>query len=63
MTTFFCSECNHPFHVTDETIVQSMVNWCLTTGDGVICPDCDEGLYALRRDGIPMPLYSFEKED
>ena len=62
MTTFFCSECGQAFHVADEGVVQSMVNWSLATGDGVICPDCDEGLYALKCDGLPVPVYSFEEE-
>lgn len=62
MTTFFCSECNQRFHVGDEGIVESMVNWSLATGDGVICPDCDEGLYALRSAGTLVPLFSFQEE-
>lgn len=61
MTTFFCSECQQPFHITDEGMVQSMVNWHLATGDGFVCPNCDEGIQSLRREGIPMPLYSFEE--
>lgn len=63
MTTFFCSECDQSFHVRDEGIVQEMVNWSLATGDGAICPDCDEGLYALRCEGVLVPLYSFEEEE
>ena len=62
MTTFFCDECGQAFHVADEGIVTSMVNWSLATGDGAVCPACDEGLYALRVDGLPVPLFSFEEE-
>ena len=60
---FICSECNQIFHVADDGISESMVNWSLATGDGVICPDCDEGLCALWSAETPLSLYSFKKEE
>ena len=50
MTGFFCCECDELFRVPD-TEAHWIIVWSLSTGDGALCPNCDEGLYALSREG------------